>query len=197
MKKFAAICILATLVSTGAAEAASTLTFDELPYQPADGLSYGGVTFGFTVDGSPSTDAHYNDIGPGSLTYVQDASLEGNARGFLTLDFATPTNLLELGIALDTRRPVAGAYTVELFDKSLGLIDIVSSDTDPLVYWSEGKFAYGGTPISRAVIGFNDQYSRRFALDNVSTNTIPAPGAILLGSIGVTCVGWLRRRRTL
>jgi hypothetical protein len=197
MKKFVAICILATLMSTGVAEAASTLTFDELPYQSVDGLSYDGVTFGFTIGGSPSTDAHYGDIGPGTLTYVQDATLEGNAQGILTLDFAMPTNLLEFGIALDTTRPVAGAYTVELFDKTLGLIGIISQNTDPLIYWSEGKFSYGGTAISRAVIDFNDQYARRFALDNLSTNTIPAPGAILLGGIGATCVGWLRRRRTL
>ncbi len=197
MKKSGAILVLAVLMSAGTVQAASTLTFDELPLQSVDGLSYEGVTFGFAVDGSPSTDAYYGAIGPGTLTYLQGRSLEGNARGILTLDFASPTNLLEFGIVLNTRGSVTGAYTVELFDKSLGSIGIMSENTNPLIYWSEGKFSYSGTLVSRAVIDFNEQHARRFAIDNLSTNTIPAPGAILLGSIGVSCVGWLRRRKTL
>ena len=197
MKKFLALCVLAALMSAGSAEAVVTLEFDELPYQSVDGLSYNGVTFGFSMAGNPSTDAHYNAIGPGMLTYVQDSTLEGNAQGVLTLDFADPAHLLEFGLALDTQRPVAGAYTVELFDSTLTSLGTITENTDPLILWSEGKFSYSGTAISRAVIGFNTQYARRFAVDNLTTNTIPAPGAILLGSLGAGCVGWLRRRKTL
>jgi hypothetical protein len=196
MKKLITICIL-LLMSTGAANAAFTLTFDELPTQPVDGLSYMGVTFGFKVDWIPSTDAVYNGIGPGNLTYLQDPTLEGTTAGVLILDFANPTDQLDFGIALNSYNAVSTAYVVKLYDSSYTPIGTFTGDTSPLVRWSEGQFTYSGTEVRRAVIGFNDQAANRFAIDNLTINTIPAPGAVLLGSFGLGLVNWLRRRRTL
>jgi len=122
MKKLVTICILLVLMSTGAANAAVTLTFDELPTQPVDGLSYMGVTFGFKVGGSPSTDAVYNGIGPGTLTYLQDPSMEGTTAGVLTLDFSSPTDQLEFGVALNTYDASPMGYAVRLYDPSYQLI---------------------------------------------------------------------------
>ena len=200
MKKLVAICILLVLMSTGAANAAFTLTFNELPTQPVNSLSYMGITFGFKVGGSPSTDAVYNAIGPGTLTYLQDPTLEGTTAGILTLDFATPTDQLQFGAALNSYYAATPGYVVRLYDPSYLLIGVYSGNTSPLVVWSEGQFTYSGTPVSRAAIGFNDRVASRFALDNLTINpvsAVPAPGAILLSSIGLGLVNWLRRRRTL
>lgn len=200
MKKLVAICILLVLMSTGAANAAFTLTFNELPTQPVNGLSYMGITFGFKVGGSPSTDAVYNAIGPGTLTYLQDPTLEGTTAGILTLDFATPTDQLQFGAALNSYYAATPGYVVRLYDPSYLLIGVYSGNTSPLVLWSEGQFTYSGTPVSRAAIGFNDRVASRFALDNLTINpvsAVPAPGAILLSSIGLGLVNWLRRSRTL
>lgn len=198
-KKLAAFCILALLMSAGAAEAATTLTFDELATQPVDGLSYNGVTFDFAVGGSPSNDTLYNSIGPGDLVYLQGAVLEGTASGTLTVDFASPTSLLQFGISLNSFDPETAAYKVQLFDTSLTSLGIFTRNTSPLTLWTEDQFSYSGTLISRAVIDINEQLAGRFAIDNLTynTNTIPAPGAIVLGSIGAGLVGWLRRRKTL
>ncbi|MHC4325712.1 MAG: hypothetical protein ACYSUX_15700 [Planctomycetota bacterium] len=197
MKKLITICILLVLMSAGAANAAVTLTFDELPTQQVDGLSYNGVTFGFKVDLVPSTDAVYNGIGPGNLTYLQDASLEGTAAGVLMIDFDTPTDILEFGVALNSYNPFTNGYVVRLYDAYNTPLGNLPGATSPLVLWSEGQFTYSGTRISRVFIGFNDQAAGRFAIDNLTFNPIPAPGAVLLGSFGLGLVNWLRRRRTL
>jgi hypothetical protein len=200
MKKLIAICVFLALMSAGIANASVTLTFDELSTQPVDDLSYKGVTFGFEVGGISSSDAVYNGIGPGNLTYLQDPTLEGTTAGILTLDFSTPTDQLEFGVAFNSYYAVTSAYTVSLYDSSNALIGNYTEDTSPLVGWSEGLFTYSGAQFSHAVIGFNDQAACRFALDNLTfnpTNSIPAPGAVLLGSFGLGLVNWLRRRKTL
>lgn len=77
------------------------------------------------------------------------------------------------------------------------LLDSLTADTD------------NGDPIGPATLeagSGNSIYTLRWRdpdklnlaqLDNISLTVIPAPGAILLGSIGAGLVGWLRRRRTL
>jgi hypothetical protein len=149
----------------------TTLTMDELPFQPVDGLSFSGVTFGFQIGGAPSTDANYNAFGPGTITFVQDPSLEGNSNGVLTLSLDQPTTVLEFGIARSCICTLSPGVSVELFtpgavDRSGGVLTMTTS---PIVSFSEAHFSYSGPAVQRAVITFpSPGLASRFALDNLS-----------------------------
>jgi len=170
MRKLSLIfCMLMVLAYSREAGAVPvTLTFDELPFQPVDGLSSMGVTFHFTVNGVPSTDANYNSGGPGTITYVQDPSLEGDAAGILKLDFEVPTPLLQVGVALNTFAPLAAGCSIELFDSDLVSMGVIDLATASIISFTESRFGYQGRPLSRAAISFNSAMAARFALDNLT-----------------------------
>ena len=195
------LMVCGLLLVVPAARASATLvklTMDELPSQPVNGLSFKGVTFGFTVGGVPSTDATYNAFNGGQLTFVQDPALEGDAAGVLTLDFTTPTPILNFGVALSTFEALSPGCSVELFDNHLASLGTTGVDTAPLIAFTEGRFTYSGTPVRRAVITFNSNAAGRFAIDNLTFvaaagAAAPAVGpsallglALLLLGFGVT-----------
>jgi hypothetical protein len=149
----------------------TTLTFDELPTQSIDGLSFKGVTFAFDDGGVASADAVYSGAGPGSITWVQDPSLEGAAKGTLTLILEQPTTVLEFGIARNCVCTLEPGVSVELFrpGASTSSSGTMTLTTSPLISFSEALFSYSGPAVHKAVITFSSpEIADRFSLDNLS-----------------------------
>ena len=204
----AALAALALAAACGPA-AAVTLTFDELPTQTVQGLTFSGIQFGFTVGGLASSDAAYNRPGPPGLSVVQGAVLEADANGVLTLGFATPTPVLDFGLALTSTTSLAPGATVALFDAALQPLRTVALDAPVLDGFAQGRFAYAGAPLGRAVIDFNEAFGgavRRVALDNLRVepatggtpgqppSAVPVPSVAALMGIGLAGLAGLGRR---
>jgi hypothetical protein len=187
MNRALACAALIVVVGTTAAGAV-TLTFDELPFQPVDGLSFQGVTFDFKIGGINSNDAFYNSFGPGTLTTIQDPSFTGNSTGILTLDFDVPTAILQFGAALSTADPLSPGFAVELFDANLQSLGTTNVDTLPAggaLGFSEALFEYTGTPVVRAIVDFADDPGS-FAVDNLVF--IPEPSALFMWLMGFALI---------
>ncbi|MEW5859611.1 MAG: PEP-CTERM sorting domain-containing protein [Cyanobacteriota bacterium] len=182
------------------------LTFDELPTQPVDGLSFKGVTFDFKVNGEDSTAATYNVVrkldtyglpGVGELDIdLSPPVLEIGALGILTLDFAMSTSniMFDVAKAGDYRFLPIPKLTVQLFDEdftSLGITevtldkDVIEGFPSPLRDSVVGTtFTYSGTPVKRAVVDFTNN-SGSWGFDNLSyltadqTASVPEPASVL------------------
>jgi len=213
MKKLITICVTAGLMfAVGTPVANGSISYGT----PSPSLS---PTFGTLVNfddraaGTPILWNDYVSVGVASITeltgagnlfaryastaqsppnYVGTGShdLGGSSFGWdgtIQIDLTLPASMVGIGVS----NGLGGSETLSVYDSTGSLLESyqVVSGLLTSVYPVITRGAYD---ISRLVITGDF-----FAIDDLQFNAIPAPGAILLGSIGVGLVGWLRRRRTI
>lgn len=93
-------------------------------------------------------------------------------------------------------------FTISLYGSGYG--DRYNPNAAALIYTASADFGVGPlvgvftSPTPVALMVFSDEGWHDIGIDNlVVTSVVPAPGAILLGTIGAGLIGWLRRRRAL
>ncbi|MBW7989066.1 MAG: hypothetical protein FVQ84_03475 [Planctomycetes bacterium] len=204
-KKLIVFCMAVGLSLTLAAPSFAVPTLD----LNADSLATGTYTSGSpliisTAFGSVSFVGEINSTPGGDDEFIA-AGASGN-----TFDVPSTPNDAELSWSNFEVRSAefiyggnAGNITIEARDINGNVLDSFSqSDTGfqqpagPITLYAGYT---GAVENSIRSLWWTDTSSTNemAALDNITLSIIPAPGAILLGSIGVGFVGWLRRRRTL
>ena len=204
-KKLIVFCIAVGLSLTLAAPSFAAMTLD----LNADSLTtgtysstspliiptpFGNVEFVGQIYDSTGNDAEFIAAGAsGKVFDVGDYTIGKTAS--LTFDFDPKYEVRDVTFIYGGN---VAKITVLAMDSSATVLDsLVNAPTD------NGDPAgpvtlYAGFGNSIAKLQWVDTDGLKFAaLDNIALEVIPAPGAILLGSIGVGFVGWLRRRRTL
>jgi hypothetical protein len=155
---------------------------DEVPTQLINGLtvSKGGVDFTFS---NPANTLFYHSVGPGSVTYVQDPSIQGLTSPF-SVTFSVPVTSIRFGLAERAFVPLFGA-SVTLSDSSMHPFDLMLVNP-----FAEGQFVYSGTPVTGFLLS-PAPGGTNLAFDNLDVTPSPVPeqpsGVLLLG-IGIAAL---------
>jgi hypothetical protein len=208
MRKFPIVAVL-VLAAAGTSLAGSTVFSDD----------FNAETAGLNGDPSQWT------VGPGTIDLIGDTTiyawmpaghglyvdLDGTRDGPGTMTTDVSFTLLP-GITYTLKFDLAGnqgphnqtpASETDTVEFGFGGVTlgsyVIDKDQDWVTY--DVTLSNGGSsPVDIGPLWFRnleDSDDQGVLLDNVLLTMVPAPGAIVLGSLGLGLVGWLRRRRSL
>jgi hypothetical protein len=197
------LCGLVCLCLAGATQAAVLVDFesDTTGYKPNGWTSVDSSLISFSDSlGEDMEVLDFGDQGDG-----QSLAVNWDDASYLIMDFAALVDSLSLDFGNDdpywSEASDLAILTVYLNGTQVGQTTVEMNRDDIM----NQSISISGVTFDRATF-FYDAHSSYYTglieiVDNVrfelAGSTVPAPGAILLGTLGTGLVGWLRRRKTM
>lgn len=208
------------IFAAGPALAVTTIDFEAFTYPDLLGpVSIGGNVVTFSVGTPGASPGIIAEVGDPRTAFVPNDSPAGANAGLMFLTDEDSGPYLGLDYFIEFDRPVS-SLSLDLYDYRVDG-GPAPGDTATLTVYSDlfttavGSDVFvipipnpvnGNVEFLSVVAGVGESFRSASlifdgpdvgtGIDNVSFTTIPAPGALALGSIGIGVVGWLRRRRT-